>query len=363
MTDRPILFSGPMVRALIEGQKHQTRRVLKPQPPGDWPVGGADWVPGAGVKKLCWLNGYDGSPLDIIDQCPYYPGQRLWTKHSADLFPVYFKPIPGWEGLYSAGTDGLIYRVDSGAPSPLKGSADARTGYLRVTLCRDGTCSNASVHRLVASAFYGPCDGAVVRHMDGDRQNNVPENLDWGSYEDNWGDRLSMKRGCHEGHHNAKLTRNEVAEIKASSERPTDLAARFGVDRKTIYWIRKGRTWAEKEQPPRNTPPFTLWKSPLFMPRWASRLTLEVTDVRVQRVQEISEEDAVAEGLPPYEYGTCPYVPTSGEKTAATHRFRELWDSLNAKRGYGWDENPWVVAVTFRPHHCNIDQMEGHGDD
>lgn len=82
-----------------------------------------------------------------------------------------------------------------------------------------------------------------------------------------------------------------------------------------------------------------------FMPRWASRLTLEVTDVRVQRVQEISEGDAWLEGIDQRLDALC------------RDDFRALWDSLNAKRGYGWDANPWVCAITFRVHRANVDDV------
>jgi len=75
------------------------------------------------------------------------------------------------------------------------------------------------------------------------------------------------------------------------------------------------------------------------MPRWASRITLQVTGVRVERVQDISEEDAMAEG--------CGAEHNFGDGTAKVG-FAMLWDSLNAKRGYGWNENRWVWVVEFR---------------
>ena len=81
------------------------------------------------------------------------------------------------------------------------------------------------------------------------------------------------------------------------------------------------------------------------MPRWASRITLEVTDVRVQRVQEISADDARAEGveLLAHKPGNA---ALSGDECRKV--FCELWDSLNNTHGYGWPENPWVWAVTFK---------------
>ena len=77
----------------------------------------------------------------------------------------------------------------------------------------------------------------------------------------------------------------------------------------------------------------------IHMPRWASRLTLEVTGVRVERVQEVSQTDAKAEGVRPDCIG--------GPKDYRME-FRRLWDSINAKRGYPWDDNPWVWVVEFK---------------
>lgn len=86
------------------------------------------------------------------------------------------------------------------------------------------------------------------------------------------------------------------------------------------------------------------WKPSIHMPRWASRITLEITDIRVERVQDISEVDAKAEGCEP----TIPPEYWGG----ATHKYRRsfclLWDSIYADRGYGWDKNPWIWCVSFR---------------
>lgn len=82
----------------------------------------------------------------------------------------------------------------------------------------------------------------------------------------------------------------------------------------------------------------------IHMPRRASRLTLEITDVRAQRLQEISEEDYFAEGLR--------MPPADGPEMIDTdswwlYYFKELWNSINAKRA-PWSSNPWVWALTFR---------------
>ena len=85
------------------------------------------------------------------------------------------------------------------------------------------------------------------------------------------------------------------------------------------------------------------WRSPLSMPRWASRLTLAVESVRVQRVQGISEEDARAEGVTPF-----PRDPEGDCWTDGTHRtaFNYAWNAKYGSRA--WDRNDWVFALTFK---------------
>lgn len=86
------------------------------------------------------------------------------------------------------------------------------------------------------------------------------------------------------------------------------------------------------------------WRPGIHMPRWASRLTLTVADVRVERLQDISDDDAVAEG--------CPGIPG----TSPRNQFRELWEGLNATRGgASWSDNPWLIALTFSVALRNID--------
>lgn len=80
------------------------------------------------------------------------------------------------------------------------------------------------------------------------------------------------------------------------------------------------------------------WQSPRFMPRWASRITLEITKVRVERVQEIGGSDAEDEG----------FSNQFGDKEIALNDFISIWDSINAKRGFPWSSNPWVWVIEFR---------------
>ena len=85
------------------------------------------------------------------------------------------------------------------------------------------------------------------------------------------------------------------------------------------------------------------WRSPIFMPRWASRITLEVTGVRAERLQDIDICGAVSEGVPPPRREPC-----GAESHDPVQVYAERWDKLNAKHGYGWDSNPWVWVVEFR---------------
>ncbi len=89
------------------------------------------------------------------------------------------------------------------------------------------------------------------------------------------------------------------------------------------------------------------WRSPTHMPRWASRLTLEIVSVRVERVQEIPFYEIRSEGL------RCPEHDSPGgfccsECDELRAAFAARWNRLYAKRGYPWESNPWVFAREFR---------------
>lgn len=93
-----------------------------------------------------------------------------------------------------------------------------------------------------------------------------------------------------------------------------------------------------------------------FMPRAASRMTLIVTAVRVQRLGEINAEDAVAEGLKwvTPTYGIPGLANTwNGDPRAS---YAALWNTINGPDA--WEANPWVPAISFTVHHCNVDKME-----
>ncbi len=236
MADRPILFSAPMVRALLDGRKTQTRRIIKPQPSPD--------VSCAGVFSdgmFAWMS---GEPEDVESwmfhgdfKTPIQNGDRLWVREA-------WRTLQKWDDL---------------KPSHLADDAS------KVTFEAD------------------------------------PEN------------------------------RNAL--------------------------------WA-----------FGKLRPSMFMPRWASRLTLIVTDVRVERLQDISEADALAEGI------TCEnvivgmncYGGMPCEETAdrfffdgcddegfedGVSAYAALWDHINGPGA--WEANPWIAAYTFRVIKSNIDQIGG----
>ena len=240
MTDRPILFSGPMVLALLAGRKTQTRRVIKPQPDFYAPGFNVTCL-GGGTYPYRWLTSKHGptvyatDPRDlarrVAPRCRVQPGDLLWVREA-------------W----------------------------------RAEQCFD---------------------------------DRAPSNLPNGEI----------------------------------------VARRYEADGAKKYW--------KYDHLPAGRP-----RASMHMPRWASRLTLEVTDVRVERVQDISEADARAEGVL--------WVPGHGEITTddlmadpgysnflhCREGYQYLWNSLNAERGYGWDENPWVSVTTFNVHKSNIDVVK-----
>ena len=227
---KPVLFSGPMVKALVAGRKTQTRRIIKPQPMADG----------------------------------YYEGQlRMERVHHPD------------------GADPDCYA---------RFSADAVGG------------------------------GAFV-----EKTIKMPYSI---------GDRLWVREAWHAAH-------------GADAISPKDMDASWmvcpAVDWNYVDWGIKGRLRAS-----------------IHMPRWASRLTLIVTDVRVQRLQELTEADAQAEGIMQVGPGLFDYHEHAEIRfKTAKAAMHELWDGLNAKRGpYDWDANPWVVALTFEVHRVNIDLIE-----
>jgi hypothetical protein len=225
MTERPIRFSGPMVRAILERRKTQTRRVVLPQPTpshGGW-IAPLPWVEGISSNEVEFEERGEGGhrplrwtePAGVV-RCPYgAPGDRLWVRETfyIDLMPFDLGRLPNVR------------------PAEL----EPEHVYYRA----DGEC----------------CD-------------------------------LIPECSCRE--------------------------------------VGKPR-----------------WRPSTQMPRWASRIALELVGVRVEQLQAITAADCKAEGV----------VTMLREADAVKDlgdRFRGRWDSRNGDRGCGWDANPWVWVLEFK---------------
>jgi hypothetical protein len=206
VTDRPILFSAPMVQALLAGTKTQTRRVVTPQPPD-------------------WVSCYNERLVDA----------HFWCEHDRDDDSM--RHWPSYE---------------HGLPCPYGAPGD----------------------RLWVRETWGPCDGGAC-YRASERDGVLPDG---------------------------------------------------------------GR-----------------WHPSIHMPRWASRITLEVTDVRVERLQDISEADAIADGVKHSQRAVSPskadpcwwdYLQDEPNYRNARDSYASLWEKINGAGS--WDANPWVWVIEFR---------------
>lgn len=160
-----------------------------------------------------------------------------------------WRPIHGYEGRYDISNDGVVRSL-------ARPKAKARllvqvesSGYMRVSLQNGKDRRQFLVHRLVLESFLSACpSGHEAAHMDGNRKNNTIANLRWVTKKENHSHKAlhgTAQRG--ERAPSVKLTRNEVAQIRAlrSSETQRALAQRFGINRSTVQRIQYGITWSE----------------------------------------------------------------------------------------------------------------------
>lgn len=214
MTDRPILFSGPMVRALLAGTKTQTRRLLKPQPKV--------------LKNGSW-----------------------------------YRPFPQDRSNWQYALGGIIH------------------AYAKVRIVEGD-------HLYVREHWRSRAD-----------LNNIPPR--------------EMMSGV-------------AVWYEADGKGPATDLHMPGKHRQAMH-----------------------------MPRWASRLTLTVADVRVERLQDISETDAIAEGIERSKDFPDRFMTPAGDYAVPVVAYQRLWESINGPDS--WFANPFIVAYTFTVHHCNIDAM------
>lgn len=171
---------------------------------------------------------------------------------------------------------------------------------------------------------------------------------------------IPWRAGCNPGFSQARPFSNAGEfRIAGSQEMTTGFRCPFG-RRGDRLWVRE--TWAQPttldpgptvyraDYPAcvpdglENVPPADAvrWRPSIHMPRWACRLLLEITEVRVERLQAISAADAAAEGLTQTDVGSWLPGPCDHPEWA----FHQLWDQINGESA--WESNPWVWAITFR---------------
>lgn len=224
MADGPILFSAPMVRALLDGRKTQTRRVIKPQPPANARYTGIHY---ASDEPDSWFFNSPHGPFKVRTR--FDEGDLRWVRETWRC--------NGWA------TD-------------------------------------------VATIFYRASEG--------------------------------------DGY--------------------TAMCEQFPIAGKTPLRVTG------------------TWRPGIHMPRCASRLTIRVTGVKVERLQNISEADAVAEGM--YKFGGLDLwgfdrkgTPGNSVGGSAVEAYFHLWDDLHHPGPACWAANPWVVAITFETIKANVDEV------
>ena len=159
-----------------------------------------------------------------------------------------WKDIQGFEGLYEVSNYGQVRsktrevkRSDKKRgfyKSKTKALNKDNKGYLRVTICKDGTPKTFKVHRLVASNFIGNIEGFDINHIDGNKQNNLVSNLEICTTKQNCIHSLII--GTKGG---VKLNENQVLEIRSSIKNPHELASIYMVHVSNIRAILKRKSW------------------------------------------------------------------------------------------------------------------------
>ena len=285
MKARPILMSSPMIRALLDGRKMQTRRVVKPQPDIQRIVTRAEFC----AQSLNPLSTFDCGGYVYVEQangrvvglgCPYgKPGDLLWVREAF------------W--------------------------------------CQNDICDHE---------YCAGCDLGSMLSL---------------------GKEYASLQYCATPLHD-KLPECKYQQTVSSWEHEPVHG---------YWWLAPPDDWTGDEVSRRDKGEWSFLPSQYFtkhpsihMPRWASRLTLELTEVRVERLQDISNDDCFAEGIDPetdetyliaehHQLGGVSLRGGTPERCA----YAALWESINGSGS--WDANPWVWALSFRVHHKNVDAL------
>lgn len=172
-----------------------------------------------------------------------------------------WKDVEGYEGYYQVSDRGRVRSVDRIVAHPLTGHRRMKAkvlklikksiGYYAVNFNREGKLEQVLVHRLVLSAFVGPSPGGhVCNHIDGDKTNNCPKNLEWVTHNENTrhAHAIGLINTRGEANPQSKLTQDQVQKIRklyASGEYlQREIGEMFGVTKHTVSAIVRGKNWA-----------------------------------------------------------------------------------------------------------------------
>lgn len=165
--------------------------------------------------------------------------------------PVLY-PVPGYSGFFAT-KDGRAFSSKGKSLRELKPRPNTG-GYLRFTFHHEGRSVGMTMHKLILITFVGPRpEGAIIRHLDGNKYNNCLENLAYGTTRENFDD--MFKHGATlkgEKHHTVKLKEFQVLEILSLLKEGRsfkEIALRYGVARGNISHIKRGMTWKHIVQP------------------------------------------------------------------------------------------------------------------
>ncbi len=162
-----------------------------------------------------------------------------------------WRPVPGRENLYGSSLGRIGRKRPSGEWKILRGSRGYK-GYWAVHI--PGTVCSGRVHLLICAAFHGPKPPPLSQccHGDGNKDNNRPSNLRWGTQKDNMSDNVRHGVFCGVKNGAARLTEDQVLTIRASDLSCRELAKMFGVSDSAVREVIKGETW--KHLPSRRAP-------------------------------------------------------------------------------------------------------------
>lgn len=169
-------------------------------------------------------------------------------------------PVVGWEGWYEVSDLGRVRSMDrtisydNGQSRTHKSAilkSSSHNGYCTVTLCKEGKAKLQGIHRLVCAAFNGPSDKRTVNHLDGNKLNNTPSNLQWATYTENQrhADSSGLRRVRGEGNGRAKLSFEDVMAIRERAPlmgygAGAKLAREYKVSTTMVNLILRGKNWS-----------------------------------------------------------------------------------------------------------------------